>query len=97
MSVIKSVPPHGRRIGDGGCCDGGDAGAARRTLSPNKPIVIVAPFGPGTTNDIIARLLAQDMTVHAGPKRHRRELPRRHGQHRRPTMSRNRGPTATRW
>jgi tripartite-type tricarboxylate transporter receptor subunit TctC len=29
----------------------------------NKPITIVAPFGPGTTNDIIARQIAQDMAV----------------------------------
>src|SRR3984957_12734091 len=28
---------------------------------PNKPITIVSPFGPGTTNDIIARQLGQDM------------------------------------
>ena len=33
---------------------------------PTKPIVIVAPFGAGTTNDIIARLIAQDMTVTLG-------------------------------
>lgn len=35
-------------------------------FQPGKPIVIVAPFGPGTTNDIIARLLAQDMTATLG-------------------------------
>ena len=42
------------------------APAVAQDLQPGKPIVIVAPFGPGTTNDIIARLLAQDMTVTLG-------------------------------
>ena len=37
--------------------------ARAQDLQQGKPITIVAPFGPGTTNDIIARLLAQDMTV----------------------------------
>jgi len=40
--------------------------AVAQDFQPGKPIVIVAPFGPGTTNDIIARLLAQDMTVTLG-------------------------------
>jgi len=40
--------------------------AAAQDFQPGKPIVIVAPFGPGTTNDIIARLLAQDMTATLG-------------------------------
>jgi len=40
--------------------------AGAQDFQPGKPIVIVAPFGPGTTNDIIARLLAQDMTVTLG-------------------------------
>lgn len=40
--------------------------ARAQDLQPGKPIVIVAPFGPGTTNDIIARLLAQDMTTTLG-------------------------------
>ncbi len=42
------------------------APAIAQDLQPGKPIVIVAPFGPGTTNDIIARLLAQDMTATLG-------------------------------
>lgn len=33
---------------------------------PSKPITIVVPFGPGTTNDIIARQLATDMQVTLG-------------------------------
>jgi tripartite-type tricarboxylate transporter receptor subunit TctC len=33
---------------------------------PSKPITIVVPFGPGTTNDIIARLIGQDMTATLG-------------------------------
>ncbi len=40
--------------------------AAAQDFQPGKPITIVAPFGPGTTNDIIARLLAQDMTATLG-------------------------------
>ena len=40
--------------------------AAAQDFQPGKPIVIVAPFGPGTTNDIIARLLAHDMTATLG-------------------------------
>jgi tripartite-type tricarboxylate transporter receptor subunit TctC len=40
--------------------------AGAQDFQPGKPIVIVAPFGPGTTNDIIARLLAQDMTATLG-------------------------------
>jgi len=40
--------------------------AGAQDLQQGKPITIVAPFGPGTTNDIIARLLAQDMTVTLG-------------------------------
>ena len=40
--------------------------AGAQELQPGKPITIVAPFGPGTTNDIIARLMAQDMTVTLG-------------------------------
>jgi tripartite-type tricarboxylate transporter receptor subunit TctC len=42
------------------------APAVAQDFQPGKPIVIVAPFGPGTTNDIIARLLAQDMTATLG-------------------------------
>jgi tripartite-type tricarboxylate transporter receptor subunit TctC len=42
------------------------APAGAQDLQQGKPIVIVAPFGPGTTNDIIARLMAQDMTVTLG-------------------------------
>ena len=40
--------------------------ARAQDFQQGKPITIVAPFGPGTTNDIIARLLAQDMTVTMG-------------------------------
>ncbi|MDI1266134.1 MAG: tripartite tricarboxylate transporter substrate binding protein, partial [bacterium] len=40
--------------------------AGAQDFQAGKPITIVAPFGPGTTNDIIARLLAQDMTVTLG-------------------------------
>ena len=42
------------------------APARAQDLQQGKPITIVAPFGPGTTNDIIARLLAQDMSVTLG-------------------------------
>jgi tripartite-type tricarboxylate transporter receptor subunit TctC len=34
---------------------------ARAQDFPTKPITIVVPFGPGTTNDVIARQLGQDM------------------------------------
>jgi tripartite-type tricarboxylate transporter receptor subunit TctC len=40
--------------------------ANAQDFTAGKPITIVAPFGPGTTNDIIARLLAQDMAVTLG-------------------------------
>jgi len=40
--------------------------ARAQDFTPGKPITIVAPFGPGTTNDIIARLIAQDMSVTLG-------------------------------
>ena len=33
---------------------------------PTKPITIVVPFGPGTTNDVIARQLGQDMMATLG-------------------------------
>ncbi len=42
------------------------APAQAQDFQQGKPITIVAPFGPGTTNDIIARLLAQDMTATLG-------------------------------
>ena len=42
------------------------APAQAQDFQQGKPIPIVAPFGPGTTNDIIARLLAQDMTATLG-------------------------------
>jgi len=42
------------------------APAQAQDFQQGKPITIVAPFGPGTTNDIIARLLAQDMTTTLG-------------------------------
>ena len=35
---------------------------ARAQDFPTRPITIVVPFGPGTTNDVIARQLGQDMT-----------------------------------
>src|ERR1043165_635017 len=44
----------------------GLAGAAVAQDFPTKPITVVVPFGPGTTNDIIARQLAQDMTATLG-------------------------------
>ena len=34
---------------------------ARAQDFPSKPITIVVPFGPGTTNDVIARQLGQDL------------------------------------
>ena len=45
-----------------GIATGALQGPAGAQDFPSKPITIVVPFGPGTTNDIIARQLAQDMT-----------------------------------
>jgi len=45
-----------------GMAAGGVPAPAGAQDFPTKPITIVVPFGPGTTNDIIARQLAQDMT-----------------------------------
>ena len=39
----------------------GAAIPARAQDFPTRPITIVVPFGPGTTNDVIARQLGQDM------------------------------------
>jgi tripartite-type tricarboxylate transporter receptor subunit TctC len=44
----------------------GLAGVAGAQDFPTKPITIVVPFGPGTTNDIIARQLGQDMMATLG-------------------------------
>jgi len=35
------------------------AGAARAQSYPNKPITCIVPFGPGSGNDVIARIVAQ--------------------------------------
>ena len=49
-----------------GMAAGGVPAPAGAQDFPTKPITIVVPFGPGTANDIIARQLAQDMTVTLG-------------------------------
>ncbi len=72
------------------------APASAQDFQQGKPITIVAPFGPGTTNDIIARLLAQDMTATLGQASSSRTA-WRHRAISAPTMSRSRDPTATRW
>ena len=61
MKVSKIIPARRRCVGDGGRRQRG-AARPRAGFSRAKPITIVSPFGPGTTNDIIARQLGQDMT-----------------------------------
>jgi tripartite-type tricarboxylate transporter receptor subunit TctC len=38
------------------------AGDARAQSYPNKPIIYIAPFGPGSGNDVIARIVAQKVS-----------------------------------
>ena len=71
------------------------APAAAETY-PNHPIELVVPFVAGGTTDTVARLIAQRLTDHLGPARHRQQPSRRRRLDRRRPRSPRPRRTATR-
>ena len=68
--------------------------AAAQTY-PSQPIRLIAPFPPGGSVDIMARLIADPLGAQLGSDRDRQPQ-RRLGQHRHGSGARAPSPTATR-
>jgi tripartite-type tricarboxylate transporter receptor subunit TctC len=57
------------------CLTCGTAAMAQTQKFPRKPITFVVPYGAGSGNDVIARILQRKVTENSGLRDDRRESP----------------------